>query len=45
MDLGDRCRGDGGIVERSEQCLERPGELGLDQRPRLVSRERRQSVL
>ena len=45
MDLGDRSRCDGGVVERGEQCLERPAELGLDQRPRLASRKRRQPVL
>src|SRR5271157_689899 len=45
MDLGNRCRRDCGFVERRKQRLERTGELGLDQRTRLASGERRQAVL
>ena len=45
MDLGDRCGRDRGFVERREQRLERTGELGLDQRSRLASREWRQPIL
>ena len=45
MDLGDRSRRDGGVVERGEQRLDRPCELGLDQRPRLGTRERWELIL
>jgi len=45
MNLGNRCRRNCGLVKRSKQTFERIGELGLDQRARLASRKRRQTVL
>ena len=45
MDLGDGSSGYRSLVEGCEQTVERAGELGLDQGPRLRARERRELVL
>ena len=45
MDLGDRSRCYRAFVKGCEQIVERAGEFGLDQRPRLGARERRELVL
>lgn len=45
MDLGDRSGCYRPLVKGCEQTAERAGELGLDQRPRLGARERRELVL
>jgi hypothetical protein len=45
MDLGDRGRGDGLLVDLEEDLLERPPEVLFDRAPDLRERERRHLVL